>query len=891
MSGPSRSPRLRQGRAQANFRYEEPTGGFKKRRLGRACDFCRTLDSSLWEHPTGDSVKTPGHVCSNCVSFNVECTHRGTMTKEEYSPISMQSLVEEILTSDTRYTVPDDKDVVQKMILDLANYSRDLENRISGLVQSLSRMNSQVLDALSSEDSGGDEYVKWLSDFMNGLSITDADKSPDLEKKGRFYGKSSTIPFLKSTWNMRVTQQEDEEDANQCSDTETIVTPEHSKLYPAMMIKPPFSKSSAPYRFPEYDIILSLSDTYFNYISITVPFLHRPTFERAIAEGLYLRDRQFGALVLSVCACGARGSTDPRVYSKDPEQNAKAGYEWYVQLEPIRTANHLKPITLYELQTNLNSLLFIPLWMPNCAIHCNTLRLAQDLGIHRKRWYTQGHMSVTEKELWKRAFWVLVAFDIYLSDYFGRPGMIAPEDYDIDLPLECDDEYWPGEPLADPDMPFQQPKDKPSILAHWPIRLRLMTIFKYNLRTVYAARRPQFIIGSDPDWKQKVVAQIDSSMNNWVESIPAHLRWNSHSIIEDYLQQTQGPESSESVNRRRIFATQPQRSATSTILSDASIHLAICVSAARSCIHLLDMYSQKFRTPPIPHIYVRLFSAALILLLNISSGRLTGLSTKSASTDKDYVRKCVQTLRRFEGRWQVNGACSDIIQSLIDRCPDPTGISSSTTSRDVLPLAGPSDTAHRTSVSTTISTEPTAMLTHPVAASVETISTFSPSDTRTGSSEAQDIAAPMAVNDEDNPLHAFQFQQLFDNNIVNNSTPLNMNNETMDPDSSPTISPPFFNAPSYLRYQGFDSQVQNQTMDSNLTAFSNEGSLSSQEGFEAELLRQFAMTIDYSLDTAMFGDNGTPPDPSFLSMGHSGNNASQNDGTAWDEWNQYFNSQ
>jgi hypothetical protein len=154
------------------------------------------------------------------------------MTKEEYSPISMQSLVEEILNSDTYYSIPDDKDVTQKIIVDLANYSRNLENRISVLVQSLARMNSQVLDTLPSDDNGGDEYARWLTDYMGDLSIT---SNSDLEKKNRrFYGKSSTMALLKSTWNLQLKEEEDKEDDDHFSDTETIVTPEHSKLYPAV---------------------------------------------------------------------------------------------------------------------------------------------------------------------------------------------------------------------------------------------------------------------------------------------------------------------------------------------------------------------------------------------------------------------------------------------------------------------------------------------------------------------------------------------------------------------------------------------------------------------------------------------------------------------------------
>jgi len=46
----------------------------------------------------------------------------------------------------------------------------------------------------------------------------------------------------------------------------------------------------------------------------------------------------------------------------------------------------------------------------------------------------------------------------------------------------------------------------------------------------YAARRPQFILGEDQNWKQRVITQVDSSLNNWVEQIPLHRKFIFHTI-------------------------------------------------------------------------------------------------------------------------------------------------------------------------------------------------------------------------------------------------------------------------------------------------------------------------------------------------------------------------
>ena len=54
------------------------------------------------------------------------------------------------------------------------------------------------------------------------------------------------------------------------------------------------------------------------------------------------------------------------------------------------------------------------------------LRLAQDVGAHRRKVYN-APLSV-ESELWKRAFWVLVALDRFGSAALGRPCAIQDEE-------------------------------------------------------------------------------------------------------------------------------------------------------------------------------------------------------------------------------------------------------------------------------------------------------------------------------------------------------------------------------------------------------------------------------------------------------------------------------
>src|ERR1700721_421565 len=54
---------------------------------------------------------------------------------------------------------------------------------------------------------------------------------------------------------------------------------------------------------------------------------------------------------------------------------------------------------------------------------------------------------------------------------------------DLDLPLECDDEYWEN---PDPELAFKQPPGKPSTITYFNCYLQLGAVMGYVLRTIGA---------------------------------------------------------------------------------------------------------------------------------------------------------------------------------------------------------------------------------------------------------------------------------------------------------------------------------------------------------------------------------------------------------------------
>ena len=74
--------------------------------------------------------------------------------------------------------------------------------------------------------------------------------------------------------------------------------------------------------------------------------------------------------------------------------------------------------------------------------------------------------------------------------------------------------------------------------------------------------------------------------------------------------------------------------------------LAICTNAARSSIHVLDVQARRSGEPSYFN-QMSLFTAGIVLLLNIWGGKRSGLSLDPSKEMAD-VHKCMKMLRQLE---------------------------------------------------------------------------------------------------------------------------------------------------------------------------------------------------------------------------------------------------
>jgi len=88
----------------------------------------------------------------------------------------------------------------------------------------------------------------------------------------------------------------------------------------------------------------------------------------------------------------------------------------------------------------------------------------------------------------------------------------------VEYPIECDDEYWDTE---DPEQAFKQPPGKPCKITSFVCLLKQCEILAFALRTLYSTKKSKILTGLiGPEWEHRVVAELDSSLNKWKDSLP-----------------------------------------------------------------------------------------------------------------------------------------------------------------------------------------------------------------------------------------------------------------------------------------------------------------------------------------------------------------------------------
>ncbi|KAJ7175362.1 fungal-specific transcription factor domain-containing protein [Mycena filopes] len=591
----------------------------RQRRLERSCDVCRRRK--------GDAVDMAN--CSNCLTLGVSCTY--------------------IMPSRTRGPK---NAVVEELKRENALLKAQLRNL------SICSLCAQPLH--SRGDASSSQFV-FQHDVLKH-DVSDSDESPPVEDltdalASRFR-QFSLKNYFNSTGSFEVATGAMAMKEMYTGRTMSLQT--RRDLYWDLLpwekerYTPALDEGSCPYDYPDSHLIHSLVELYFAIVHPTVPILHRPSFEKSVAEGLHWSDREFGGLLLSVLAVASRYSDDPRVFV-GVDAGLSSGWKFANQ---VQIAQDLFEPTISEVQMYfLMSLYALGTSFPQVA------GIYLSLGIHflqLRREYRQkreGRELNFEDELGKRVFWCYVVLDRIICVFHGRPTTLHIEHYDVDFPLEVDDEYW--------DRGFVQPLGSPPLASYFICHSRLCEILGDAMRRLYGSKKTKAALGwSGEQWEQRTIAELDSAINNFVDSIPPHLRWNSDDPPEGAFFD-QSATLHITYHLVQITVHRPFIHRSSPL---AAPSLSICTRAARTIIQTADIWLGRLHRIPLPIIIDTVFLSGLILVLSAFATKRAGRSM-DMNKDLAQVETALKILSISETRWQPAGRRFELLRDL--RSLDP----------------------------------------------------------------------------------------------------------------------------------------------------------------------------------------------------------------------------
>ncbi|KAF8831754.1 hypothetical protein HHX47_DHR1001210 [Lentinula edodes] len=500
----------------------------RKRRALRACTSCKKRKVKC------DGATMPNNICTSCISLDVECEYspeqkrRGPKSKLAQPQLrnDVQALISTILSAQRLVVIPSDETLVRDMLVDLATYARSLEQQLERAQMQLEQAQSPSSYAMPStfrsspanfNGHNEDNPQDLFSLRVKKVSLDRGDQSYQ-----RHVGSSSHFMFMRTALEIRDKMSSEKESLG-------FLGKRRNDLWDEFWIRQPWhhfppEPVDPPHIFPPDDLLRSLIGIYFDLQHNIYPLLHRPIFEREVfTNKLHTSDRRFGAVVLAVCAVGARLSNDPRndetLYDGTDDERS-LGWKYFSQIRMVRT-NFTEHPSLYEVQLYALALLFMfptPVGDAGWSTCGLAVRFALEVGAHRKQYIAnKPKQDRIEAELWRRAFWNIVTTDLVMSIALGRPRSVKEDDFDVELPLECDDEFW-----EHPTDPFVQPKGQISQMSFWYQNVKLLRIVGLVKDNLYSTRKSAPWLDSSAASNADIVIEIDSALNNWLDALPDH---------------------------------------------------------------------------------------------------------------------------------------------------------------------------------------------------------------------------------------------------------------------------------------------------------------------------------------------------------------------------------
>ncbi|KAJ7673665.1 fungal-specific transcription factor domain-containing protein [Mycena polygramma] len=600
---------------ELEFVYEDAFPLKAKRR--RACDVCRRTKRRC----DGNTV------CGHCEKINATCTYM--------EPVERRHRPKPKRDKDPHLNPQHVKDLNRRLkSAQECLRQRDGNQRIRTPFQvdiAITRLSKPFTRSHPDDSAFLD-----IADSFRALSLDGVGADPG------FQGKSSVAMLVKLALSAKSVPPEIK---HACSSPQRSAPP-NPRPWTLKSWETPSVSLARALIFPDDYLMETLVSLYFSNVNSFLPLLQRGIFQDGINERLHLHHCGFASTLLLVCTLGSLYLSD--VSAQDRHKLAR---KWYDQVELCGHSLRQQP-TLYDLQSYCLAARFL---------HCTSnprfawtivgfgLRLGEDIGAHRK----SGPPISVEKELEKRAMWILLVFDSQLGALLGRGRPINERDVDILLPCELEDE-----------------QTEEGAVEFFVKLITLHRLLQFTLSTVHATTLRKRAMGlKDPDVKA-VSAELEIALDEWIKSLPSHLIWDPESqsdsaaVLSCVYHHTR-------ILIHRSALTPPIK----VPLDIDSPAMTTCADAAEACIRVADTQRRNHPGHPLLFSQTAVFTAGMVLLL-IPDTRCNASDNATAEMpDIAHIRAAIDILQAQEQRWPSAAFYATVLERLIlpDELPDEDG--------------------------------------------------------------------------------------------------------------------------------------------------------------------------------------------------------------------------
>ncbi|KAK9454266.1 fungal-specific transcription factor domain-containing protein [Dipodascopsis uninucleata] len=473
---------------------------YRRARASRACEICHSRKVRC--------DVTNRMPCTNCVAFGCECKIPDTRRRKGPKDNVKRKNFYSVTPTDTppgseRHESGEPDGSPQDSVDDDEQEVDEQPNKPNKV-----RKVETYAETLQSADGPRSDYTtkeayRSAEAWLNIISNTE----------DSFVKRSGRVAYLGSSSNLSLLVQSKAGDSEVCH----YPLPEELRVGSARLndIDPEeieILHRRGAFLLPPRDICDDLVESFFEKIHPIVPMINRTQFMNRYNDP---KNPPSILLLQSILLAGTRVCRNPALFDSSGSTNL-ASLTLYKRAKALFEANYED-----DRISIVQSLILLGWWWEGPEDVTKNVfywtrvavSVAQGFGLHRS--VEKSSLSVLDKRLWKRLWWVLFSRDRAVAVALGRPISINTDDADVPMLIEEDfiEEEGPG--------PYRYPPNMNHV-QFFIQTLKLSEIMGLVLRQQFSvASENSRVANRIPD-----ITHSDMALCSWMNNLPAEMRYN-----------------------------------------------------------------------------------------------------------------------------------------------------------------------------------------------------------------------------------------------------------------------------------------------------------------------------------------------------------------------------